>query len=139
MVIDMTMNNELCEKLANAAYEKSQELGIDISFAICDPDGLLRMYRRFDDALVLSIQLVPAKAYTSAITMSKTEDLAKAVVEGGDLYGINTVNPKITLVTGGFPLFDCDKLIGAIGIGGGSEDEDRQIGEYVVKVFKESI
>lgn len=36
MVIDMTMNNELCEKLANAAYEKSQELGIEISFAICD-------------------------------------------------------------------------------------------------------
>lgn len=68
---------------------------------------------------------MPAKAYTSAITMSKTEDLAKAVVEGGDLYGINTVNPKITLVTGGFPLFDGDKLVGAIGIGGGSEDEDR--------------
>lgn len=41
--------------------EKSQELGVEISFAIADPSGLPRVFRRFSDALVLSTTLVPAK------------------------------------------------------------------------------
>lgn len=64
-------------------------MGLDISFAISDANGLPRLYRRFGEALVLSITLVPYKAYTSAITQLTTEDLADLVVEGAALQGIN--------------------------------------------------
>lgn len=47
---------------------KEQEIGIDISFAVCDESGLPRVYRRYGEALVLSIALVPGKAYTAAVT-----------------------------------------------------------------------
>lgn len=53
--------DETCDALCRAAREKSLELGIDISFAVVDADGLPRMFRRFGDALVLSATLVPAK------------------------------------------------------------------------------
>ena len=36
----MILTDELCDKLCAAALEKSKELGIDISFAICDEHGL---------------------------------------------------------------------------------------------------
>lgn len=79
----MILTDDLCDKLCVAAQEKSKELGIDISFSICDENGLPRVYRRYGNALVLSITLVPGKAYTSAITQCKTKDVASCSVEGG--------------------------------------------------------
>lgn len=50
---------------------------------------------------------------------------------------IQTNDPKITLVAGGYPLFVNGKITGGIGVGGGSEKQDCQIAEYVVSVFEE--
>lgn len=130
------LSDELCDKLCAAAHEKSKEIGIDISFAIADRHGLPRAYRRYGNALVLSITLVPGKAYTSAITQCKTKDIAAAATEGGTLMGIQTNDPRITLVAGGYPLFASGGIVGAIGIGGGTETQDCEIAEHVVRVFE---
>lgn len=74
----MILKDELCDKLCAAAKEKSKEIGVDISFAISDENGLPRAYRRYGEALVLSVTLVPGKAYTAAITQCKTKDVAAA-------------------------------------------------------------
>lgn len=129
------LSDELCDKLCAAAREKSKELGIDISFAIADRHGLPRVYRRYGDALVLSITLVPGKAYTAAVTQCKTKEVASAAAEGAPLMGIQTNDPRITLVAGGYPLFVDGKIVGAIGVGGGTEAQDCEIAEHVVKVF----
>ena len=50
---------------------------------------------------------------------------------------IQTNDPRITWVAGGYPLFVNGKIVGAIGVGGGTEDEDCTIAEYVVSVFEE--
>lgn len=133
----MILTDELCDKLCEAAKQKSREMGVDISFAICDNNGLPRVYRRYGEALVLSITLVPGKAYTSAVTQCKTKDVAACSAEGGSLMAIQTNDPRITLVAGGYPLFVNGKIIGAIGVDGGTEDEDCTIAEYVVSVFEE--
>lgn len=133
----MILTDELCDKLCAAAHEKSKELGIDISFAVCDENGLPRVYRRYGEALVLSITLVPGKAYTAAVTQCKTKDVASCSVEGGSLMAIQTNDPKITLVAGGYPLFVKGKIAGGIGVGGGTEEQDCAIAEYVVSVFEE--
>ena len=130
------LSDEMCDKLCATAHEKSKELGIDISFAIADQYGLPRVFRRYGDALVLSITLVPGKAYTSAVTQCKTKDVASAAAEGASLMGIQTNDPRITLVAGGYPLFADGKIVGAIGVGGGTEAQDCEIAEYVVKVFE---
>lgn len=132
----MILTDELCNKLAAAAREKSQELGVDISFAVCDENGLLKYFQRFGEALVLSITLVPGKAYTSAITQSKTKDVAQWAKEGNALMAIQSNDPKITLVAGGYPLFVNDKIVGGIGVGGGSEEQDCLIAEYVLSEFE---
>lgn len=135
----MILTDELCDMLCAAAREKSKELGIDISFAISDENGLPRAYRRYGEALVLSITLVPGKAYTAAVTQSKTKDVAVAAAEGAALMAIQTNDPKITLVAGGYPLFADGKIAGGIGVGGGTEERDCAIAEYVVSVFHEMI
>ncbi|WP_195608548.1 GlcG/HbpS family heme-binding protein [Intestinimonas butyriciproducens] len=133
----MVLTNELCDKLCSAALKKSKEVGIDISFAVCDENGLPRVYRRYGEALVLSITLVPGKAYTAAVTQCKTKDVAAAAAEGQSLMAIQTSDPRITLVAGGYPLFVNGKIVGGIGVGGGTEEQDCAIAEYVVSIFDE--
>lgn len=135
----MTLTDELCDRLCEAAKEKSRELGVDISFAIYDENGLPRACRRFGEALVLSITLVPGKAYTAAVTQCRTKDVAAAAAEGGSLMAIQTSDPRITLVSGGYPIFTQGKIAGGIGAGGGTEEQDCAVAEYVVSVFDEMV
>ena len=135
----MILTDELCDKLCDAAKEKSRELGIDVSFAVSDENGLPRVYRRYGEALALSIMLVPGKAYTAAVTQCKTKDVAAAAAEGAPLMAIQANDPRITLVAGGYPLFAGGKIAGGIGVGGGSEAQDCEIAEYVLSVFNEAV
>ena len=135
----MILTDKLCDQLCGAAREKSRELGVDISFAVCDEHGLPRVYRRYGQALVLSITLVPGKAYTAAVTQCKTKDVAAAAAEGASLMAIQTNDPRITLVAGGYPLFVDGKIAGGIGVGGGTEAQDCAIAEHVVSVFAQMV
>lgn len=133
----MILTDELCDRLCAAAKEKSREMGVDISFAVSDENGLPRVYRRYGEALVLSITLVPGKAYTAAVTQCRTKDVAEAAAEGAALMAIQANDPRITLVAGGYPLFVGGRIAGGIGVGRGSEAQDCEIAEYVVSVFNE--
>lgn len=133
----MILTDELCDKLCAAAREKSREIGIDISFAVSDENGLQRVFRRYGEALVLSVTLVPGKAYTAAVTQCRTKDVAACAAEGASLMAIQTNDPRITLVAGGYPLFVNGRIAGGIGVGGGTEEQDCAIAEYVVSVFEE--
>ena len=133
------LTDETCDILCKAAQDKSREMGLDISFAIADADGLPRLFRRFGDALVLSATLVPDKAYTAAITRTPTGDLIPYVADGGDLMGMNTCDKRITLVPGGLPLVADGKVVGAIGVGGGSKEQDMEIANHVVATFNELV
>ena len=132
----MILTDELCDRLCDAARENSKAVGIDISFAICDEAGLPRVYRRYGDALALSVTLVPGKAYTAAVTQCSTKDVAACAGEGGSLMGIETNDPRITLVAGGYPLFVQGKIAGGVGVGGGTEAQDCEIAAYVVSLFE---
>lgn len=132
----MFLTDEICDRLCDAACAKSKELGIDVSFAVCDKSGLPRVFRRFGDALVLSVTLVPYKAYTAAVTQSKTKDVAACAKEGGPLMSLQSNDKRITLVAGGYPLFVNGKIAGGIGVGGGTEEQDCLIAEHVVSVFE---
>lgn len=53
------------------------------------------------------------------------------------LMAIQTNDPRITLVAGGYPLFVKGRIAGGIGVGGGTQEQDCAIAEYVVSVFHE--
>ena len=50
---------------------------------------------------------------------------------------IQTNDSCITLVAGEYPLFVNGEIVGGIGVGGGNEEQDCTIAEYVVSVFEE--
>jgi hypothetical protein len=48
--------------------------------------------------------------YATGVTQCKTKDVAAASAEGGDLMAIQTNDPRITLVAGGYSIFAQGKL-----------------------------
>lgn len=61
---------------------------------------------------------------------------ALCAAEGGSLMAIQSNDRRITLVAGGYPLFVGGKIAGDIGVGGGTEEQDCEIAEYVLSVFE---
>ena len=130
------LTDKMCEELSRAAREESRRLGVDISFAVADASGTLCYFQRQGNALPISVQLVPGKAYTAAKLRMPTEKLTREVEPGGSLFGINSVDRRIVVIAGGFPLMVNGRSVGAIGVGGGTAKEDSTIGRHVVSVFE---
>lgn len=79
------------------------------------------------------------KEYASAVMFMPTEDLAKLCSDGGPLMGLENKDSKITLISGGYPLFYNNKCVGGIGVGGGRDNEDNIIALHIITVFQKII
>ena len=69
-----------------------------------------------------------------------TDRLAALAAPGGELYGIqNTNDGKIVIFGGGEPLYLGDVMIGAIGVSGGTAEQDTLLGRYAKNKLKDVI
>jgi ATP:cob(I)alamin adenosyltransferase len=131
----MNLTLEACDRMVEAGMERAREIGVPMVLAVVDQNGDVIESRRMDDALIVSVTLAPHKAYTAATIRLPTAELAKAAQPGESLYGIDVNLPKITLVGGGVPLKKDDKVVGAVGVSGGSVAQDVAVAEAMVAAF----
>ena len=76
------------------------------------------------------------KAYTSRAFDIETADLAKHSQSGGQFFGIHASNDgKIMIFAGGIPLKREGKVVGAIGVSGGSGDQDHAVAKAGAAAF----
>ena len=131
--MELTLND--CDRLVEAGMRKAQEIGVPMVLAVVDQNGDVIEARRMDDALIVSVTLAPHKAYTAATVRLPTHELAQAAQPGQSLYGIDVNLPKITLVGGGLPLRKDGKVVGAVGVSGGSVEQDVAVAQAMVAVY----
>lgn len=112
-------------QLMNAARAKATEIGVPMVIAVVDAGGNLVAQQRMDDALLVSVDIARNKAYTAVAVKVATHDLAVAAQPGAPLYGIHTTDlGRIVIFGGGMPLKRDGRIIGGIGVSGGSVEED---------------
>lgn len=131
----MELTLQDCDRMVEAGMKKAQEIGVPMVLSVVDQNGDVIESRRMDDALIVSVTLAPHKAYTAATVRVATHDLANAAQPGESLYGIDVNLPKITLVGGGFPLKKDGKVVGAVGVSGGSVADDIAVAEAMVAAY----
>lgn len=112
-----------------AAFEKSATIGIPYTISVVDGTGQIVAVTRMDGAAMASIDTSLAKARASAYFASPTKDLAAAVRDGQPLATIQTATSiPLAFVAGGVPIKDsAGVVIGAIGAGGGSPQQDHEV------------
>ncbi|HHN67203.1 MAG TPA: heme-binding protein [Thermopetrobacter sp.] len=108
-----------------AAAGKAARLGIAVNAAVCDPAGRLAAFLRMPGAFNESIGIAIDKAKTAAGFGFPTHEWAGALRDNELLkLGIAT-RPGVVIFGGGLPILDGEgDLIGAIGVSGGSEEQD---------------
>ncbi|MBV9677708.1 MAG: heme-binding protein [Acidobacteriaceae bacterium] len=119
-----------------AAEKKAQEIGQPMNIAVADEGGNLVSHVRMDGAWLGSIDVSINKAYTARAFDISTKDLASHSQSGGQFFGIHVSNHgRIMIFAGGIPLKKSGKVVGAIGVSGGSGDQDHSVAEAGAAAF----
>lgn len=138
MINRAVIDRETAKHIAEKCVQKSYEIGVPMVICITDFSGNITLLERMDDSLLASIEIAMKKAYTAAALKAPTHELRDASLPSGELYGINTVD-KIITFGGGFPLKVNGKIVGAIGVSGGTVEEDMKVAQFGVKAFEEVV
>ena len=119
-----------------AAEEKAGQVGQPMNIAIVDAGGNLVAHVRMDGAWVGSIDISINKAFTSRAFDISTKQLGENAQPGGQFYGIHASNNgRIMIFAGGIPLTKEGRVVGAIGVSGGSGEQDQQVAQAGADAF----
>jgi len=131
------INLETARKVIAAAEKKAAEIGQPMNIAVVDAGGNLVSHVRMDGAWIGSIDISINKAFTSRAFDIATKDLATHSQSGGQFFGIHVSNHgRIMIFAGGIPLKEQGKVVGAIGVSGGSGEQDHSVAEAGAAVIR---
>lgn len=130
------VKHEEAREIITAAVQKAGEIGQPMNIAVMDAGMNLVAFERMDGAWVLSIDIALGKAYTSAGRGLSTRDIGEKAQPGQPLFGVNTTNGgRVVTFAGGLPLTRDGEVVGAIGVSGGSIDQDEEVAQAGVDAF----
>ncbi|WP_289036927.1 heme-binding protein [uncultured Zobellia sp.] len=122
------ISNEKALQAVLAAKEKAEALEVPVNIAVVDAGANLKAFIRMDDSFLGSIDVAIKKAKTSRYFNINTGDLGKLTQPGGIIYNIELTNNGLVSFPGGIPIKnEQGKIIGAIGVSGGTIEQDHEI------------
>ncbi len=117
-------------RIIAAAEKKAEELGQPMNIAVVDEGGNLVAFERMPNAWLGSIDIAQNKAWTSRAFDITTKDLGANSQSGDQFFGIHASNSgKVMIFAGGIPLKQDGEVVGAIGVSGGSGEQDHAVAE----------
>jgi len=123
-------------RIIAAAEKKAEEIGQPMNIAVADAGGNLVGHVRMDGAWMGSVDISIKKAWTSRAFDIETKALAPLAQPGADFFGIHASNDgKVMIFAGGIPLKREGKVVGAIGVSGGSGKQDHEVAEAGAKAY----
>ncbi|MEH1900652.1 MAG: heme-binding protein [Nostoc sp.] len=123
-------------RILAAGEAKARAIGQPMNLAVVDAGGNLVAHIRMDDAWIGSIDISINKAFTARAFNLFTKSLAEDAQPGGQFYGIHASNGgRIMIFAGGIPLQRDEQIVGAIGVSGGSGEQDQAVAEAAVAAF----
>lgn len=128
----MSLTDAKISKALQAGVAKAKEIGSPSSITILDDGRNLIGFQRTDDALLASIEISQAKAYTAMSMKMNTGDLTAYVQPGAPYYGLEVSHRHpMVIFAGGVPIKNGDKVIGSVGVAGGTLDQDVEVANAV--------
>jgi uncharacterized protein GlcG (DUF336 family) len=117
------ITTEAAKKAAAAAIAEAHKNKWKMAVAIVDTGGHLIYFERMQDTQTGSVDLAIEKARTSALFRRPTKLFQDAVAGGGEGLRLLRLTGSIP-IDGGIPIIQDGKLVGAVGVSGGSGDQD---------------
>lgn len=116
------------KRIIAAAEKKAEELKQPMNIAVADAGGNLVAHVRMDRAWMGSIDISIKKAWTARAFDIETKTLGTLSQSGDQFFGIHASNNgKVMIFAGGVPLKRDGQVVGAVGVSGGSGDQDHAV------------
>ncbi len=119
-----------------AAEMKAEQINQPQNIAVADAGGNLIAHVRMDGAWLGSVDISIKKAFTARAFDISTKELAELSQPGQPFFGIHASNDgKVMIFAGGIPLQRDGKVVGAIGVSGGTGEQDQTVAEAGAAAF----
>jgi uncharacterized protein GlcG (DUF336 family) len=128
---------EDARKIIAAAERRAKEIGQPMNIAVADGGGNLVAHVRMDNAWIGSVDIAINKAFTARAFDISTADLARLSQSGNQFFGIHASNHgRVMIFAGGVPLRRGGRVVGGVGVSGGSGDQDHSVAETGAAAFE---
>jgi len=126
---------ENARKAAAPALAEAEKNHWNMAVAIVDTGGNLVYYEKLDNTQIGSATVAIDKARCAALFKRPTKAFQDTLAAGGD--GLRVLTLKGVVATeGGIPLVMDGKIVGAIGVSGGTSAQDGQCAKVGADVLK---
>ncbi len=114
--------------LVEAARKVADTIGVEVAIAVTDGAGNLKLFERTDGAHFLTAEVATGKAWTAAAYGIATHVWNAYLTSDPKVAQLAHV-PRLVAVGGGYPIKESGKLVGGIGVSGGTYEQDQDIAE----------
>ncbi len=118
-----TISYAAAQEMVAAAVRKAEELGCKQNVAVVDDGGNLTAFGKMDGAPILGVEGCQRKAFTALFGVG-TQELYNMIKDDQSLVVGLSHFARATMVGGGLPIIVDGSVIGGIGVGGGTVEED---------------
>ena len=135
-----TITLQLAKQLMEIIEKRAEAVGLKAVIALCNAHGNPIAVHCMDDAFLVSYDVATKKAYTSVAVKMSTMELSKIAQPGQTFYGVDKLDGgKIISFGGGIPLKVDGKIVGGLGISGGTGEQDHDLAVFGEAAFQELI
>ncbi len=127
------MTMEKARRIIEAGIVKAKEIGQPMNIAVVDAGANLTAFTRMDGAWLGSIDIAINKAFTAKAFDISTLELGRNSQPGDQFFGIHVSNhERVMIFAGGMPLKINGQIEGAVGVSGGSGEQDQAVAEAAI-------
>jgi glc operon protein GlcG len=130
-----TIGVEEARQAASAALAEARRNGWTMAVAVVEPSGTLVYFEKMDETQSGSAQVCIDKARSAALFKRPTKAFQEALAAGGNGLRILRLRDAVP-VEGGLPLIVGGKFVGALGVSGGTSEQDGQCAQAGVGALK---
>lgn len=130
----MTIGLDEAKILTDIIEKEAERRGKKAVVAVCNEQGNPISVHVMDGAFLVSFDVAVKKAYTAAALKMSTMELSALVKPGETFYGLQN-DEKLMIIGGGLPIIKNGKVVGGLGVSGGTGEEDHSLCEYALAEF----
>lgn len=123
-------------ELIRAVEQRAAQMGVNAVVAVSDAAGHVVAVECMENAYIASFDVAVNKAFTVTALQMSTVQLKPLAQPGASLYGIQFTNGgKIVIFGGGEPLKRGGRIVGGLGVSGGTEEQDTALAAFGAEIF----
>jgi len=122
--------------MIQAGHARALEFDVAVSVAVVDEGGRLIAFGRMDRCRPMAVDISVNKAYTAASFQLPTNQLSNVAGQSWFQSLIVSSQGKIMSVAGGLPILGDPIVVGAVGVSGGTEEQDQECARAAVAAYQ---